>query len=34
LRRRGPDGLKGQIKVFDDLVYDFVIFKKCAGKER
>jgi hypothetical protein len=24
LRRRGPGGLKGQIKVFDDLVYDFV----------
>jgi len=28
LRRRGPGSLKGQIKMFDDLVYDFVIFNK------
>jgi hypothetical protein len=28
LRGRGPGGLKGQIKVFDDLVYDF-FQKEC-----
>jgi len=28
LRRRGPGSLKGQIKVFDDLVYDFMVFNK------
>jgi len=28
LRRRRPFSLKGQFKVFDDLVYDFVIFNK------
>jgi len=28
LGRRGSLCLKGQIKVFDDLVYDFIIFDK------
>jgi len=26
--RRGPGGLKSQIEMFDDLVYDFIIFNK------
>jgi len=28
LYRRGPGGLKGQVKMFYDLVYDFVLFDK------